>query len=97
MYARGMRLLALVVAALLAIGCDSRPQPTGTLNLNAATVAELEALPGIGPKKARSIIASRNARGGQFTSFDEILKIDGIGPDTVDQLKARFVLGPPKP
>jgi competence ComEA-like helix-hairpin-helix protein len=95
MYARGMRLIALVVAVLLAIGCDSRPQPTR--NLNAATVAELEALPGIGPKRARSIIASRNARGGQFTSFDEILKIDGIGPDTVDQLKARFVLGPPRP
>jgi competence protein ComEA len=89
-----MRLLTVVVAVLLAFGCDSRPQPAGTLNLNMATVAELEALPGIGPKKARSIVASRNAHGGQFASFDEVLKIDGIGPETVEQLKARFVLGP---
>lgn len=88
-----MRLIAAVVALLLAIGCDSRPQPAGTLDLNHATVAQLEALPNIGAKRARSIIAARNARGGRFTSWGEVLSIDGIGPETVEQLKAHAVLG----
>ncbi len=71
--------------------------PAEALNVNRATVAELEQLPGIGPKKARSIIASRNARGGEFHSFDEILAIDGIGEATLAQIRPYLVLGPPNP
>ncbi|MBA2538567.1 MAG: helix-hairpin-helix domain-containing protein, partial [Deltaproteobacteria bacterium] len=41
------------------------------------------------------IVASRNARGGEFTSYDEILAIDGIGPTTMRQLRPHILLGPP--
>jgi len=90
----------LVLVLLLAFACDARPpaeQPDGVLNINQATEKQLEKLPGIGPKHARSIIASRNARGGMFTTIDEIAEIDGIGPITVDKIRPYVILGPPKP
>lgn len=90
MYALGMRRIVIILALMLA--CDSRPPTAGLLDLNRATVAELEALPGIGPKKAHSIIASRNAHGGRFASWGEVLAIDGIGPETVAQLQAHATL-----
>ena len=90
-----MRFLAIVLAFLIA--CEDTAPPSGPININTATVAELERLPAIGPKRARSIIAARNARGGQFTSLAEIESIDGIGPGTMNELRARVFLGPPNP
>ena len=89
-----MFLVALLIACSNPSVLDGQAE---AININQATTAELEKLPGIGPKKARSIIAARNARGGQFTSFDEILAIDGIGEATLAQLRPHIVLGPPKP
>ena len=50
----------------------------GKLNLNTATQAQLEALPGIGPTYAQSILAERQRRGG-FTSVNELRGVRGIG------------------
>ena len=55
------------------------------LSLNAATAAELERLPGIGPSLAERIVAYRDAHG-PFTSMDELCQVRGIGP----ALLARF-------
>ncbi len=51
---------------------------TGPLNLNTATSAELETLPGIGPSFAAAIIRERERRGG-FTSVDQLRDVRGIG------------------
>lgn len=60
--------------------------PAGPLvNLNTAGQAELEGLPEVGPVTAQSIIAWREAHGG-FTSIDELLEVDGIGPRTLEQI-----------
>jgi len=48
------------------------------LNLNTATQAQLEELPGIGPTYAQSIIAERERRGG-FTSVNDLRSVRGIG------------------
>lgn len=69
------------------------PTTTAPLDLNAATEKQLEALPGIGPKHARSILASRNARGGRFQRLEDLLTIDGIGPKTVEAIRPFVVLG----
>lgn len=56
-----------------------------TLNLNTATAAQLETLPGIGPVTAQAILAWREAHG-TFTRIEELLEVDGIGPKTFDRL-----------
>lgn len=65
---------------------------TAPIDLNTATEKQLETLPGIGPKHARSIIASRNARGGHFQRLEDLLSIDGIGPGTIDKIRPYVVL-----
>jgi competence protein ComEA len=50
----------------------------GKVNLNTATQAQLEQLPGIGPTYAQSIIAERQRRGG-FTSVNDLRSVRGIG------------------
>ena len=52
--------------------------PTTKLNLNTATQAQLEELPGIGPTYALAILAERQRRGG-FTSVNELRSVRGIG------------------
>lgn len=56
-----------------------------TLNLNTATQAQLESLPGVGPVTAQRIVAWRDANGG-FTRVEELQEVDGIGPKTYAQL-----------
>jgi competence protein ComEA len=57
----------------------------GKLNLNTATQAQLEELPGIGPAYAQAIIAERQRRGG-FTSVNELRSVRGIGDKRFAQL-----------
>jgi competence protein ComEA len=63
-------------------GTPSRPPavpPSRPLDLNSATAGELDALPGIGPAKARAIVAYREAHG-RFASVDAVARVPGIGP-----------------
>ena len=58
----------------------------GKININTATQAQLETLPGIGPVRAASIIKYREEKGG-FTRIDELLNISGIGEKTLSTLR----------
>jgi len=51
---------------------------SGLLNLNTATVEQLDALKGIGPSKARAIVEYREQHG-PFRSVDDLLNVKGIG------------------
>jgi competence protein ComEA len=62
------------------------PVSTGLVNINTATLEELDTLPGIGPVKAQSIIDHRN-RHGPFNSIEAIQDVVGIGPATYEGLK----------
>lgn len=68
-------------------GGGSGPAPGGGLvDLNTADAAALESLPGVGPVTASSILAWRAANG-SFTSVDQLVEVDGIGPATLARLR----------
>jgi competence protein ComEA len=58
----------------------------GRVNLNAATADDLDAIPGVGPVTAESIVAWRD-RNGMFHTVDELLEVDGIGPGKLAKIK----------
>ncbi len=57
-----------------------------SVNLNTASAAELEALPGIGATKAAAIVSDREANG-PYASVDDLSRVTGIGEKTVDGLR----------
>lgn len=62
------------------------PEAGAKIVLSTATLAELDTLPGVGPKTAQQIIAHRE-QSGPFTSVDQLEEVPGIGPTTVERLR----------
>ncbi|WP_239092711.1 ComEA family DNA-binding protein [Paractinoplanes abujensis] len=60
--------------------------PGGLVNLNTATLADLDGLPGVGPVLAQRILDARDAQGG-FKAVGDLRKVDGIGDARYEQLK----------
>ena len=56
------------------------------ININTASVEELDGLPGIGPTIAQRIIDYRDENG-PFQTIEDILNVSGVGPSTFDQIK----------
>jgi comEA protein len=67
---------------------DAAPAAAGgfTVNINAATAAELAVLPGLGPATAARIIEHRREHG-PFTTIEGLLDVPGIGPATLEALR----------
>ena len=66
-------------------GSQSLPAPS-SVNVNTATLAQLETLPGIGPVIAGRIIEYRTANG-LFRSINQLETVKGIGPKTLEKLR----------
>ena len=62
------------------------PALTARLNVNTATAAELELLPGIGPALAGRIVDDRQANG-PFKTVDDLDRVKGIGPKTLERIR----------
>ena len=56
------------------------------ININTATLEELDSLPEIGPSLAQRIIEYRE-KNGLFKSIEEIMNVSGIGPSIFEQIK----------
>ncbi|MBJ8346826.1 helix-hairpin-helix domain-containing protein [Antrihabitans sp. YC2-6] len=63
----------------------------GKINLNTATEAELDSLPGVGPVTAAAIVAWRTANG-RFTDIEQLAEVDGIGPTRLARLRDQVTL-----
>ena len=59
--------------------------PAAPLDLNTATVDQLDGLPGVGPVLAGRILEYRTAHNG-FTSVDELREVKGLGGKTGEEL-----------
>ena len=71
------------------------PAPTTAVNLNTASAAQLEALPGIGAKTAALILEYRK-KNGSFKKAEELMNIKGIGEKSFLKLKNRVTVSAPK-
>ncbi len=65
--------------------------PGDRLDVNAATEAELQRLPGVGPALARRIVEARAAK--PFASADDLRRVRGIGAKTLENLRPFVVVG----
>ncbi len=64
------------------------------ININTADIALLDTLNGIGPSLAQRIIDYREANG-PFQIVDDLLKVSGIGPTTLDKIRPLITVGDP--
>jgi competence protein ComEA len=72
------------------------PWPDMRIDVNTASPAELDVLPGIGLRLAERIAADRAAHG-PFASVDELTRVSGIGPQLVEDIRPFVVaeIAPP--
>ncbi len=66
---------------------------TATVDLNTASLAELEALPGIGRSTAERIVEHRQKTGG-FKKIEELMNVKGIGEKSFLRLKPLIAVAP---
>lgn len=92
--------LLLLCLATVPAPAHELPSSTGTapparaaaaLDLNSATVAQLDELPGIGPALAGRIVDYR-ATHGPFKEIDQLNAVKGIGAKTLEKLRPLLVL-----
>lgn len=74
-------------------GPDSLRSPREPVDLNAAGVDDLVALPGIGPATAARIVEDRMTRG-PYRRVDDLLRVKGIGPKKLARLRPHVRVGP---
>lgn len=93
--------LSLFVASLLMAGgaqphaqtasAKGESKPLVTVNLNTATVPELEALPGIGASTAARIVDYRQ-KNGPFKKIEELMKVQGVGEKSFLKLRPHITV-----
>jgi len=98
--------IALALCTLLVIGSPALAAQArsttavvekATLNLNAATLEQLETLPGVGRKVAERILEYRTKSGG-FKKIEELMNVKGIGEKSFLKLRPQItVTGKPEP
>lgn len=76
-----------------AVPATEAPISTELININIASQAELESLPGIGPTTAQKIIQYRE-QNGPFLTIEDIINVPGIGPGTYERIKDLITIGP---
>jgi competence protein ComEA len=66
----------------------SATSAAGIVDINSATLSDLDALPGVGPSTAQAIIDYRTANG-PYASVDDLLNVRGIGPSKLAAMRTR--------
>jgi len=94
--------LTVFAIAVVASSADQKPQPakstseakaatTSPVNLNTATQAQLETLPGVGPAAAKRILEYRQ-KNGNFKKVEDLMNVKGFGEKVFLKLKPLLVV-----
>jgi competence protein ComEA len=86
----GEQVLVPRAGAAAAVATAGGSTAAGPVDLNTATLEQLDALPGVGPVTAQKIVDYRREHG-PFTSIDQLDAISGIGPARIDNLRGHVV------
>jgi competence protein ComEA len=86
---------AAAVAAQSKSPARSAAPSTAIVNLNTATAADLEGLPGIGAKTAARILEYRQ-KNGPFKKVEELMNVRGVGEKNFLKLKPQLTIAPAK-
>jgi competence protein ComEA len=87
----GQRVLAPTVVQAQATAASNSSQG-GLVDINSASQAALESLPGIGPVLAMRIIDYREANG-PFATVEDLQNVEGVGADTFEKLREQVTVG----
>ncbi len=87
--------VTLVAAAPAATAAQGKEQQPAPIDINKASVEELQELPGVGPSLAQRIVEFREEHG-PFASVDELLKVRGIGEKSLERFRHMVVAGKAK-
>ncbi len=95
-FASRWRCAAVILAGILFFSTNSlakKTLPAHPIDLNTATVKELEQLPGVGPTTANAIVDFR-AKGGHFRRVTDLLVIRGISEAKLKKMRPYITVGP---
>jgi competence ComEA-like helix-hairpin-helix protein len=95
-YLAAVAALALICSVVDAVGRAEKQPPAKPLDLNTATVEQLEQLPGIGPVTAKAIVRFRT-KTGPFRRVEDLLAIRGITKRKLEKLRPYVSVAPPAP
>jgi comEA protein len=83
--------LGLALSSVSVLAQKSGPAAAEKINLNTASIEQLQSLPGIGPATAKMIVEHRT-KIGKFSRIEEIINIKGIGEKKFQKIKDRLTL-----
>lgn len=93
---RSLALLSTVLLMTVSVSLANKKPPPAPVNLNTATSAQLQQVPGIGPSTADKIVQMRKSYG-PFKSVNDLLAIRGIGPKKLGKMRKYLVAGKSAP
>jgi len=86
--------LIFIFVAVTLVSAATQPQPRSQnkININTASISELQQLPRVGAKVAQRIVDYREKHG-KFQRIEGIMKVQGIGEKTFEGLKDQITVG----
>jgi competence protein ComEA len=83
--------LGVALAPSAAAAQQSKAPATEKININTATLEQLQTLDGVGPALAKAIVEHRT-KNGKFAKIEEIIKVKGMGEKKFLRIKDRLVV-----